>query len=118
MIDPNQGGYAKSVAHVAHKLDMPSWFVDLRHAGTHEHLPSLQVLRKGCQQVNNKSSRRIRDCITSHILVYFNLKFNQALKWLEDKYWTAQNSAISTISTLIDEIRSIIIDYKKRSRGS
>ncbi|CAG8571201.1 4557_t:CDS:2, partial [Diversispora eburnea] len=86
MIDPNQGKYAKSVASIAHKLDMPSWFVDLRHAGTHEHLPSLQVLRKGCQQ---------------------------ALKWLEDKYWTAEKPVILA---QIDEIRSLIIDYKKYSK--
>jgi ribosomal biogenesis protein LAS1 len=52
MVDPfQQGTFALSISSIAVKLNMPLWFVEVRHAGTHEHLPSLQILRNGCKQV-------------------------------------------------------------------
>ena len=54
MVDAEQqGAYAISIATLATKLYMPLWFVELRHAGTHEQLPSLQVLRNGCRHVRS-----------------------------------------------------------------
>jgi len=43
--------FAQSVASLAESVGLPGWFVDLRHAGTHDVAPSLQLLRAGCQQV-------------------------------------------------------------------
>ncbi|CAG8513617.1 14171_t:CDS:2, partial [Acaulospora morrowiae] len=83
LVDQIQGNYAESVASLALKLDLPLWFVELRHAGTHEHLPSLQVLRNGCQQ---------------------------ALEWLNRDYWTTQKPFDST---QLNEIRSLISKYKE-----
>ncbi|CAG8653561.1 6119_t:CDS:2, partial [Ambispora leptoticha] len=65
MVDPaQQGVYAISIATLATKLNLPLWFVELRHAGTHELLPSLSILRNGVRQ---------------------------ALNWLKENYWTSQN---------------------------
>ena len=48
-----RGMYAASAAAVAEQLGLPGWFVELRHAGTHDQLPTLQLLRSGCQQVGD-----------------------------------------------------------------
>ncbi|RUS17970.1 Las1-like-domain-containing protein [Endogone sp. FLAS-F59071] len=61
IVDPaQQGAFAQSVAGIAERMNLPLWFVELRHASTHEQLPSLQALRSGCEQ---------------------------ALQWLYDNYW-------------------------------
>lgn len=61
LLDPQQqGSYAMSLHRLAEITGLPSYFVELRHIGTHEYLPSLQMLRwaVGC-----------------------------ALKWLDENYW-------------------------------
>ncbi|KAI7896583.1 Las1-like-domain-containing protein [Mucor mucedo] len=51
LVDPVQKGiFAKSSYTLARSLGLPSWFVDLRHMGTHERLPSLTVLRAAAIQ--------------------------------------------------------------------
>ncbi|KAG5456446.1 MAG: Las1-like-domain-containing protein, partial [Olpidium bornovanus] len=63
LVDPAQkGSFAVSVAAIAQRLHLPHWFVELRHAGTHEHLPSIQSLRAGTRL---------------------------ALQWLFEHYWSA-----------------------------
>lgn len=37
---------------IAAELAIPGWLVELRHAGTHEALPGLAVLRQGAEQVS------------------------------------------------------------------
>ena len=52
LVDPLQFGvYARSIAAIAAQLGLPAWLVELRHAATHEDLPSLEVLRRAAQQV-------------------------------------------------------------------
>jgi ribosomal biogenesis protein LAS1 len=52
LVDPLQlGAYARPIASLAQQLELPSWLVELRHASTHEDLPSLEVLREGVRQV-------------------------------------------------------------------
>ncbi|KAH0838638.1 Las1-like-domain-containing protein, partial [Lanmaoa asiatica] len=47
LVDPLQSGaYARSIAAIATQLGLPSWLVELRHAATHEDLPSLELLRE------------------------------------------------------------------------
>lgn len=61
LVDPAQKKlFAKSVTTIARTIGLPSWFVDLRHAGTHERLPSVTVLRAAAIQ---------------------------AVGWLHDNYW-------------------------------
>lgn len=40
-----QASHAIPLHALARELDIPSYFVETRHAGSHEHLPSLQMLR-------------------------------------------------------------------------
>lgn len=52
LVDPLQlGAYARSIASIAAQLGLPPWLVELRHAATHEDLPSLQLLREAARQV-------------------------------------------------------------------
>lgn len=52
LVDPLQfGQYARSIASIAAQLGLPLWLVELRHAATHEELPSLELLREGATQV-------------------------------------------------------------------
>ncbi|KTW32572.1 rRNA-processing protein LAS1 [Pneumocystis jirovecii RU7] len=61
-LDPEQQGqYAITMQTLARNIDLPLSFVEIRHAATHEQLPSLVLLR----------SMAIR-----------------ALEWLLDKYWS------------------------------
>ncbi|PWZ01607.1 Las1-domain-containing protein [Testicularia cyperi] len=43
------GGFAQSIAAIAARIGLPQWFVDLRHAATHEELPSLAVCREAAR---------------------------------------------------------------------
>ncbi|KAG4301788.1 hypothetical protein PCANB_001978 [Pneumocystis canis] len=60
-LDPEQQGqYAIPMQTLARNIDLPLSFVEIRHAVTHEQLPSLLILRSMA---------------------------NRALEWLLDKYW-------------------------------
>jgi ribosomal biogenesis protein LAS1 len=48
--------YAQSIAHIAARIGLPLWFVELRHAATHEELPSLSVLREAAAAVGGAAS--------------------------------------------------------------
>ncbi|TEB39071.1 Las1-domain-containing protein [Coprinellus micaceus] len=51
LVDPLQlGAYARSIASIAKQLGLPLWLVELRHAATHEELPSLSLLREAARQ--------------------------------------------------------------------
>ncbi|KAI0358997.1 Las1-domain-containing protein [Trametes cingulata] len=51
LVDPLQlGAYARSINSIALQLGLPAWFVELRHAATHEDLPSLEVLRDAARE--------------------------------------------------------------------
>jgi len=53
LVDPLQAGaYARSIASIAAQLGLPSWLVELRHAATHEDLPSLEMLREAAREVS------------------------------------------------------------------
>jgi len=52
LVDPLQSGvYARSIASIAAQLGLPGWLVEVRHAATHEELPSLEVLREAAHEV-------------------------------------------------------------------
>ncbi|KAI6044526.1 Las1-like-domain-containing protein [Pisolithus marmoratus] len=51
LVDPLQvGAFARSIASIAAQLGLPSWLVELRHAATHEDLPSLELLRDAARE--------------------------------------------------------------------
>jgi ribosomal biogenesis protein LAS1 len=53
LVDPLQvGAYARSISSIAAQLGLPSWLVELRHAATHEDLPSLELLRDAAREVS------------------------------------------------------------------
>lgn len=53
LVDPLQvGTYARSIISIAQQLGLPGWLVELRHAATHEDLPSLDLLREASRQVS------------------------------------------------------------------
>ncbi|KAJ3192801.1 rRNA-processing protein las1 [Irineochytrium annulatum] len=98
LVDPAQrGNYASSVQSIAESLGLPAWFVDLRHAGTHDHLPSLPLLRSGC---------------------------NQALLWLYENYWVQIRSYMTDTATdvrgLLGQYRQVVLETEpsKRVRGA
>ncbi|TKY87763.1 hypothetical protein EX895_003344 [Sporisorium graminicola] len=47
VVDSHQtGGFAQSIAAIATRIGLPLWFVEIRHAATHEELPSIGVCRQ------------------------------------------------------------------------
>lgn len=61
LVDPLQSGaYARSIAAIAAQLGLPSWLVELRHAATHEDLPSLELLREASREVIGHINADIR----------------------------------------------------------
>ncbi|KAJ1919840.1 rRNA-processing protein las1 [Mycoemilia scoparia] len=87
IIDQEQHGfYAQSIVSKAEQIGMPTWIVELRHASTHEALPSISVLRTGCRQ---------------------------AVDWLYSSFWKIQTD-IHNDAYLVDirsEVRSVLQMY-------
>lgn len=89
LVDREQKGkFAKSINSLARSMGLPSWFVDLRHASTHEHLPSLTVLRAGALQ---------------------------AVGWLHDNYWihNLKNTDEKILLQHNPEIKIKLNEYKE-----
>ncbi|PVG00284.1 Las1-domain-containing protein [Serendipita vermifera] len=88
LVDPLQTGmYARSIASIASQIGLPLAFVELRHACTHEEMPSLETLREGCQS---------------------------ALLWLESNYFQRilfQSSAPTSIQSL-KPLEPLLKQYK------
>ncbi|KAI7902107.1 Las1-like-domain-containing protein [Cokeromyces recurvatus] len=89
LVDREQKGkFARSIGTLARMMGLPPWFVDLRHASTHERLPSLNTLRDGAYQ---------------------------AVGWLHDNYWirnlknTEQKQQLQETS----EIKLKLNEYKE-----
>lgn len=103
IVDPAQKGqYAQSVASIADSIGLPGWFVDLRHAGTHEALPSISLLRSGCAQVFF--------CLVN----VESVSTRQALEWLNANYWTVQKNYIPENR---NECRVMLKAYKEARRS-
>ncbi|KAI9282365.1 Las1-like-domain-containing protein [Sporodiniella umbellata] len=80
LVDQEQNKkHAQTVLTIAKSINLPSWYVDLRHESTHERLPSLSVLRSAA---------------------------TQAVAWLHDHYWV-QNINIQANSNKEDLAQSI-----------
>ncbi|KAJ2353602.1 rRNA-processing protein las1 [Coemansia sp. RSA 2618] len=80
-----RGAYAQSMAALASRIGMPAWFVELRHACTHEQVPGLAVLRAACAQAHS---------------------------WLGDYYW--QRQARTLPADTMDRVRSAVAAYSEK----
>jgi hypothetical protein len=83
-----KGVYAKSVADLAQSVGLPRILVDLRHEATHNNLPSLNIL---------------------------SIAADQALEWLEEHYWNAQEQQLRSQSKQIEEILARILELSIKS---
>ncbi|KAJ3011169.1 UNVERIFIED_CONTAM: Ribosomal biogenesis protein las1l [Siphonaria sp. JEL0065] len=87
VVDSQQKGiYAGSVAGIAESLGLPAWFVDLRHSGTHDRLPSISLLRSGC---------------------------HQALDWLNANYWIVQTTYVNNTAS---DVQELLIQYTEATK--
>lgn len=89
LVDQGQTGkFAQSVSAIAETLGLPGWFVDLRHAATHDYLPCLPVLVNGC---------------------------TQALEWLTVNYW---QKMMVNAATAVEErdVDAVLKKYKDDRR--
>ena len=72
LVDPLQlGAYARSIHSIAQQLGLPAWFVELRHAATHEDLPSLEVLRDAARQVAPSHSLALA-MFSRYLILFFS----------------------------------------------
>lgn len=113
LVDPLQmGAYARSIAAIAAQIGFPQWLVELRHAATHEELPSLELLRSATDEVN---------------VYYFCSKLQlmvstQALTWLLHNYFlpslseTSTSSSQSSQTNQLQAIRLSLKQYKSISK--
>lgn len=70
------GLYAQSIFMIAERIGLPLWFVEIRHAATHEEMPSLYVLRQASVD---------------------------ALGWLQNQFWLPNIQQQSTRSDSVQQ---------------
>lgn len=81
LLDPfQQSLYNISLHRLAQDLKLPGYFVELRHACTHERLPSLQMLR----MVSSKALEWIKEQYWSVILKEYNVR---GLMEVDERSW-------------------------------
>ena len=86
LVDPLQlGTYARSISSIAAQIGLPAWLVELRHAATHEDLPSLELLRDGAKEVSNQ--HRTAPHCTDRQIEKKNAVHRQCLSWLLHNYF-------------------------------
>ncbi|KAF8526244.1 Las1-domain-containing protein [Hysterangium stoloniferum] len=90
LVDPlQQGAYARSIASIAAQIGLPLWLVELRHASTHEELPSLELLREGTRE---------------------------AMSWLLRNFFLptlSPNSGGETVQTMPSSLQPTLLQYKQ-----
>ena len=81
LVDPLQlGTYARSISSIAAQIGLPAWLVELRHAATHEDLPSLELLRDGAKEVSS-TALAVAPPTNKHNII------PQCLSWLLHNYF-------------------------------
>lgn len=98
------------MASLAAQLGLPLWFVELRHAATHEDLPGISVLRDAARQVSFLPLYPLLRRLTSA---------SQALDWLYAHYWLPSLSTSSSVPLLpLDSLRPHLTSYKSLAKIS
>lgn len=86
LLDPyQQSNYAIPMHLLAKQLNLPTYFVELRHMGTHETLPSLDILRSTC---------------------------SKALAWLYDNYWCHVEEPAQAVQDFMEEPLTDAIEFR------
>ncbi|KAH3688659.1 hypothetical protein WICPIJ_000350 [Wickerhamomyces pijperi] len=89
LLDPSQQStFAIPLSLLAKKIGLPSWFVEIRHEGTHDSLPSLEMLE---------------------------LSVDKALQWLFDNYWgklIMENEQEAKLDIDGEQLKKITEDFK------
>ena len=87
------GLYAQSIFMIAERIGLPLWFVEIRHAATHEEMPSLHVLRQASVD---------------------------ALAWLQNQFWLPniqqQQQSQGTPSQAANEHDNNILDLDEEQK--
>lgn len=83
--------YAQSISRLAEKVNIPRWFVELRHEVTHDKLPHLDSLR---------------------------LAANEAIVWLYDFYWKPQYEQWTNIKSQMDSLIDTYISVASKSSNN
>lgn len=92
LLDPMQrGAFAIPMHTLARELGLPASFVELRHAASHEDLPSLSVFRE--------SSRR-------------------ALQWLWGSYWSKLEEASDAPETSLFKVRESLKVWRRQRKSN
>lgn len=119
LVDPLQSGtYARSILSIAAQIGLPAWLVELRHAATHEDLPSLELLRDGAKEVSEISS-----LLFSSPHAHTHPYPPQSLTWLLHNYFLPTlNPALaspartpasgSSPSTMVRPVEPLLRQYK------
>ncbi|KAI5968855.1 LAS1 [Candida margitis] len=86
LLDPfQQSNYAVPMQLLAKQLNLPTFFVELRHMGTHENMPSLDILR---------------------------IATKEALTWLYDNYWCHIVDESKQTSNASADIYSEVVHFR------
>jgi len=93
LIDPaQQSQFALPMQLLAKNLNLPTAFVEFRHAATHEGLPSMEVLR---------------------------VFANRGLQWLEDNYWAGVGEVEEMGGSLVkglEQAKSTVLAWRRARR--
>ena len=128
LVDPLQAGtYARSILSIAAQIGLPVWLVELRHAATHEDLPSLELLRDGAKEVstavpsppNHTKKKNIGSSLPRSLSFY--CAPSQSLSWLLQNYFhptlnpalapgpsSASTSTIRPVGPLLRRYKSLL----------
>lgn len=111
LVDPLQSGvYARSIASIAAQLGLPGWLVEVRHAATHEELPSLEILREAAHEVISFFSFP-----SWNPLINAPAFSHQSLRWLFHNYFMPELHPSSMESDRRQPLRSATPLLKKYS---
>ncbi|KAH8928626.1 Las1-domain-containing protein [Atractiella rhizophila] len=101
LVDPHQqGAYAMSISKIADRIGLPSHFVELRHRGTHEEVPEIEVLEWSVRE---------------------------ALEWLRVRYWEKMRAryvpdlmedegGAREEALMVENLLGMVKDYKERMK--
>lgn len=91
LLDSIQAGKTAAPLHsLAKQLDLPNSFVELRHAATHEDIPSIYLLRSMC---------------------------HRGLEWLWKNYWSLQESTADTPNQSPESAKELMRQWRRLRRS-
>ncbi|CAL1696177.1 unnamed protein product [Somion occarium] len=104
LVDPLQlGAYARSIGSIAAQLGLPAWLVELRHAATHEDLPSIELLRQAAHDMmawllNNYWLPTLNPTVTrdASLRTHYQPEINKVVREIER--WTSEAKVAANLA--------------------